>query len=573
MTDDRRTLMHAASEQSLETALTLAECQEQLDRIARAGALVADSRGYALLAYLLDHYQKAGPRTPVKAYAIAVDVLGRPSSFDPTRDSIVRVEVSRLRKLLELYFLGPGASDPVRFSIPGGQSHLVLRRHLTEAEVPPPVEPEPVRKFPWQSPAIALGAAILCVALITGFAALRGGTGTAEVDAALAEEFPRLFVQPFKKLEMVAEAFPRGALSAFLAAELSEFKTFRVIGPSSPSTLPVRARDFILEGTVLRADRTKNALVDLRLTLKDKFGTILWSDTLRFDPQDWGGPGPVFQAISGISSTLGGAMGVIDTIGRDRLDAELTEWSDGTPPEFHCILLWQSFDLLKDPDDRSGARRCLEAAAANKSRVSQVWSALGFSRLLDWIETGAHLNAPEVQGALAAANRAVLLDPEGADGHESLGSILTALGRLPEARTALERARQQNPSNLDTIVKLGWLDCLEGDWGTGRDRIQSVLTRFTVVPGWYRIPLALAAFLDGDPAEMLRQSKAMVASGDHRGVALATIAAGLLGDDREVDLHLSTLQAKGKSLSQSLMEVEAIFPDKDLMARLQATAE
>jgi hypothetical protein len=555
---------------------TLAECLEELDRLVRAGALEVGSRGYALLSYLIDHHLKVGPDVPVKAYSIAVDVLDRPSSFDPTRDSIVRVEVGRLRKLLEMYFRGPGGSDPILFAIPRGQSHLVVVRRgagpalLASASQ---AASKPVLKSRWSRPAIALIAVPLTMAFVMGFGLMRSRSGGADVEAALAEEFPRLFVQPFEKHGKAAETFPRNALSSFLATELSGFKTFRVIGPSFPSNLPIRTRDYILEGTTLQKDPSKEELVDLRLTVKDGFGTVLWADTLHFNVKDRVSPVPVLQAVSGVASTLGGAMGVIDTVGRARLYAERVEWNASKPSEFHCIMMWQSYDLTKGHSDRSAARQCLQDLADEQSRVSQTWAALGFSLLLDWIEAGADPQTPEIQSALGAASRAVLLDPEGADGHESLGSILTALGRLPEARNALEKAKQINPSNLDTIVKLGWLDCLEGDWDTGRERIDSVVARYSVVPGWYRLPLALSAFRDGDPAEMLRQSNAIIASGDQRGLALAVVAARLIEDSREEELHMSALQSTGKTLSQVIDELGAIFPDADLMGQLLAQVE
>lgn len=576
MSENLQTFVVSQTDQLGNAAPTLVECLEELDRLVRAGALEAGSRGYALLTYLIDHHFSAGPDVPMKAFSIAIDVLNRSSSFDPTQDSIVRVEVGRLRKLLDMYFRGPGGSDPIHFSIPRGQSHLVVNRprdapYLPESTGQAPLKPAPASY--WRYATIFLFTALVVLGLFLKFGMLRGQNGATDVDDALAERFPRLFVQPFEKYGKVAEAFPRNALSSFLAAELSEFKTFRVIGPSFPSTLPIRTRDYILKGTTLRNDPSNEHLVDLRLTVKDGFGTVLWTDTLHFNVKDWGSPESVFQAVSGIASTLGGAMGVIDTVGRARLNAELIEWSGGTPSEFHCIMMWQSYDLTKGRSDRSAARQCLQDLADKQSRVSQTWAALGFSLLLDWIETGADPKSPQVQRAIGAASRAVLLDPEGADGHESLGSILTALGRLSEARNALEKAKQINPSNLDTIVKLGWLDCLEGDWDTGRERIDSVVARYSVAPGWYRLPLALFAFRNGDPAEMLRQSNSIIASGDQRGIALAIVAARLLGDSREEELHKSALQTTGKTLSQVIDELGATFPDADLVGQLLAQVE
>ncbi len=62
----------------------------------------------------------AGNAVRLKEYAIAVDVFGRDTSFDPNTNAVVRVEASRLRHRLQEYFLGPGRGDPVHITLPPG---------------------------------------------------------------------------------------------------------------------------------------------------------------------------------------------------------------------------------------------------------------------------------------------------------------------------------------------------------------------------------------------------------------------------------------------------------------------
>jgi hypothetical protein len=56
----------------------------------------------------------------IKAYTVAIEALGRPHSFDPTADAIVRVEAGRLRHALARYYDGDGADDPVLIDLPRG---------------------------------------------------------------------------------------------------------------------------------------------------------------------------------------------------------------------------------------------------------------------------------------------------------------------------------------------------------------------------------------------------------------------------------------------------------------------
>jgi hypothetical protein len=69
-----------------------------------------------MLAYLCKSYF-AGETDKLKEYCIAVDVLGRNHDFDPSADTIVRVEASRLRKRLKEYYEGAGSNSPIRLQL------------------------------------------------------------------------------------------------------------------------------------------------------------------------------------------------------------------------------------------------------------------------------------------------------------------------------------------------------------------------------------------------------------------------------------------------------------------------
>src|SRR3954447_23676843 len=56
----------------------------------------------------------------IKEFSIATEVYGRDLNFGEKRDSVVRVEVSRLRKRLLKYYEGEGAHHSLRIVIPAG---------------------------------------------------------------------------------------------------------------------------------------------------------------------------------------------------------------------------------------------------------------------------------------------------------------------------------------------------------------------------------------------------------------------------------------------------------------------
>jgi hypothetical protein len=62
----------------------------------------------------------AGRGDKLKSYAIAVEALGRESSFDPQTDSYPRVQVARLRKLLDAYYAHAAPVGDVQIHVPSG---------------------------------------------------------------------------------------------------------------------------------------------------------------------------------------------------------------------------------------------------------------------------------------------------------------------------------------------------------------------------------------------------------------------------------------------------------------------
>ena len=75
----------------------------------------------------------------LKEHDIAVHALGRPESFDPKTDPIVRVSIAAIRERLRSYF--GSAREPLWLSIPKGQYRAVF----TEVEPAPGAPGEPPR--------------------------------------------------------------------------------------------------------------------------------------------------------------------------------------------------------------------------------------------------------------------------------------------------------------------------------------------------------------------------------------------------------------------------------------------
>ena len=91
-----------------------------LEQLLASATFAGAARSQALLRFLAKRAWADGV-TNVNEIVIALDHLGRDAStFDPKNDSVVRVELSRLRKRIETCFANELADAPWRISVPAG---------------------------------------------------------------------------------------------------------------------------------------------------------------------------------------------------------------------------------------------------------------------------------------------------------------------------------------------------------------------------------------------------------------------------------------------------------------------
>ncbi|MCX6599369.1 MAG: malectin domain-containing carbohydrate-binding protein [Acidobacteria bacterium] len=98
----------------------MVEQKEAFERLLQSGLLDRSQNLKRLLSYVCrKHFE--GSADELKEYTIATEALGRPADFDQKRDSIVRVEIHRLRKRLLQYYETAGKDEPLRIVIPEGK--------------------------------------------------------------------------------------------------------------------------------------------------------------------------------------------------------------------------------------------------------------------------------------------------------------------------------------------------------------------------------------------------------------------------------------------------------------------
>ena len=107
------------------------ELQQYLSRVLDTHGFRAAPLLSRLISYLAasSSAQNVGS---VSAYQIAIAVFDQPTDFDPQTNSLVRVNMSRLRQLLAEYYAHAGAEDPWRLFLPRGSYTLRLVEHQRE---------------------------------------------------------------------------------------------------------------------------------------------------------------------------------------------------------------------------------------------------------------------------------------------------------------------------------------------------------------------------------------------------------------------------------------------------------
>jgi hypothetical protein len=98
------------------------EVLSQLERVLESKDFKGSARLSDFLKYIVTKTLN-GESDQIKGYTIGVEAFGKGADFDPDTDASVRVEASRLRKALTLYYHEAGSDDPVVIRVPKGRYH------------------------------------------------------------------------------------------------------------------------------------------------------------------------------------------------------------------------------------------------------------------------------------------------------------------------------------------------------------------------------------------------------------------------------------------------------------------
>lgn len=539
---------------------TADEYRDALSRVVASSTFRSSPKLAELLSYLVDQ-KLSGHGDRLKGYPIALDVFGRGDDFDASSDSIVRVQMTRLRKALIEYYAGDGAGDPCRIVVPRGSYAPVLESvaksvPVAEGEAPdaqpgtvgPPDGPRNedivqsssalnLRRRSWGLLAALALAASLVIIYWPG--SERDGV---LVRAGEMPEGPIVYVAPYALTGSDPSiARVRNGLQFDLINYLSQLPNLAVLAlhdrqPAAKAASLRKAASpiFVLQGAI---DGAGGSLRISSSLVRMPGGVVVWSgrsDPIAYDPEQ------ILKAQSkialGVASRLGQPYGVIHETMRHDLENHRGLGME----RYFCELEAYEFMRSRGKGQLGKVKDCLERAVYDKPNYSNAWA------LLSWV----HAYEAQAQGigdspeALEAARRAVAANATNAVAYQYLALALYRHGEDDAAREAIGRALEISPNHSEVLANAGRILGALGDHEVAPPLTRKAIRLNPGHPAWYWSGLALDALYRKDGPEALRYGRLGVEDGGLMSRCLLASAYALEGQVKEAR---EVLEAAGRA--------------------------
>lgn len=425
------------------------EVREQLARILASSGFTSSQRLCRFLRFIVERTLEDDAER-LKEYVIAIEVFDRNETYDPSIDSIVRVEARRLRHKLKAYYEGAGRQDAVRIDLRPGSYIPLFRSRAAE-----PVAVSPVTSA-----------------------------------------YTSIAVLPFVNMspEPDQDYFCDGITEEIINA-LASLAGVAVVSRTSSFQFKGRAVDIREVGEKLGADlvvegSVRKAGTHLRITaqaIDAKNGYHLWSETYRRELPD------VFAIQEEISTAVAGMI-------QAKLPKRALRSAAAYQPPLEAYTgYFKAVHLLHNED--SG---CLQTAMAEfrglterypdyadpYAGIATVYAALSnfgvvsgkeiLPELRRSAETAVRLNPESSAGWTVMAGisahwefdwgeaevrfrRAIALQPSNYAAHSWYGGVLAMLGRFNEAEAEYQVAIRLNPLFASGHARMGFLRYVQGD--------------------------------------------------------------------------------------------------------------
>ncbi len=465
----------------------------------------------AFLAYIVKE-ALAGRAADLKGYSIATQALGRPTSFDPQTDPIVRVQAGRLRQALTEYYAANPQADVVIRLEKGTYAPAFLRgpaptaagsalptapatpRPASGTAVEPAAAAAPTRRI-----AVLSGMAAVAAAGVVYLAASRS---SAPPPAAPAAAPPMPAAEHFYP-SLSVEADPTSSyagvstMAARLRDAMARFDDLIVVAEADSADMRPAARveltrppgrDLMLRvaAQMVGADRIR--LVVRLLDRRDN--RVVWSREFDPFPVSVDGEAQRLSIVRAVATTVAQPYGVIHAHVRARL-----EGTAHAADPYGCLVAGFDYWQTNDRATHSAARKCFVDRIKDHPGNAALHAQLTYLHLEEFRHGYNLLPGDPLARALDEAQIAVRLAPASARSHQALLAALFSRRDMEGAWRAANEALALNPFDTDVIADIGARHIQAGRFERGLAMIKEAFELNTAPPVWARTYQAIALYM------------------------------------------------------------------------------
>jgi len=474
-----------------------------LDALEGDARFRAGPRGRRFLRYVVEE-ELAGRGDRIKAFAVAVDVLGRPVDFNSKDDPIVRTEATRLRQSLEDYYALAGTDLPVRFVLPRGSYRPRFEMTVEPDERVPPPAPATMTLTKRQWRPVAIGAVLVAV-LTFGMAAFVAVNAFASRQVHQ-QAYPIIVMtSSATQAQTDKEKQVSQGITHALVVKLSDFSGIRVIDvPKDLDTGQVlsalRSQDN--ETIYLFSSQVRPNGDDWRFewTLTDAAnGSVVAADAVDLTATTAEGARPEDEISTDVSRRLADLHGVIELHQQQK--------TIGVKNDRPCVIRAYNFYALIKYDEPAEIAQCLEGVVATSSEDADAWALLAYMN----VATVRHMKVDgeaadkALARAMEASQRAIEIAPDSSQAHLMRAVTLFQVGHLDGFVAEATLAQKLNPASVQPLFVAGNRLYQMGRYKEGLALLDKAYKINPTFPNVNKIMFLIELYRTGEYAEAIKR--------------------------------------------------------------------